>query len=205
MDDIVIKRGKTFQRLIRWETAPIVRKPITAVSLVTGAPRLTVAGHGLPNGWRAYCYGIKGTVELNAADPERIRSSDYYEVTVIDADTVEFNGVNAADFKPYVSGGFLAWNTPHDLAGYICRAKVKTKIGGALLLSTEAGDTPLNLMVATVDDTAKSVSIAIPATATQGLLWKAGVIEVEIESPGGIVEQLVEPTPLTVEGEVVTP
>ena len=163
-----------------------------------------MASHGLPNGWRAYCYGIKGTTDLNAGDAERIKDSDYYEVTVIDSNTVEFNGVNAADFKAYVSGGFLAWNTPHDLSGYVCRAKIKTKAGGTLLLSTESGDTPLNLMTATVDDTAKAITLTIQATATEGLTWKKGSIEVEMASPTGIVDQLISPTQVVVEDEIAT-
>ena len=204
MSTLTIKKGKTFSKTIRWETAPIVRKPITAINLSTGAPRLTVTGHGLTNGWRAYCYGIKGTTDLNAADAEKIKDSDYYEVTVIDTNTVEFNGVNAADFKAYVSGGFLAWNTPHDLSGYVCRAKIKTKAGGTLLLSTESGDTPLNLMTATVDDTAKAITLTIQATATEGLTWKKGSIEVEMASPTGIVDQLISPTQVVVEDEIAT-
>lgn len=54
MKERVIKRGKTFSLIVRWENADlIVRKPITAISLAFGAPRLTVAGHGAPAGWRA--------------------------------------------------------------------------------------------------------------------------------------------------------
>lgn len=204
MSDFNIKRGKTFQRVIRWETTPIVRKPITAIDLTSGAPRLTVSGHGLTNGWRAYCYGIKGTAELNATDPEKVRSADYKEVTVIDSNTVEFNGVNAADFKAYVSGGFLAWNTPHNLTGYTAEAVIKDKVGGSILLSSRLADAPLNLITATVDTDTKTVSISIAASDTAALTWKKGLIEVEMHSATNVVSPLIEPTAFVVTDEIAT-
>lgn len=202
---LTIVRGKTLERAIRWEAKPIVRKAITAISLSTGAPRLTVAAHGIPDGWRGYCYGIKGTKELNVGDPERVTDRDYLEITVIDANTVEFNAINAADFGAYVSGGFLAFYTPRDLTGYICRVKFKDRVGGTVLLSTELADAPLNLITATVDNALKKISILVDATDTAALAWKKGVWEAEMESPTGIVDQLVPVNPVTVVDEVVTP
>lgn len=202
---ITLIRGKTFTLPILWETTPIVRKAITAISLATGAPRLTVTGHGVPDGWRVYCYGILGTTELNMLDPAKVRNSDYVEATVIDANTIELNSINAAGFKAYKSGGFLAYNAPHDLSGYVVRAKVKDKVGGTVLLSTEASDSPLDLITATVDDTAKRVTISVSATTTASLAWKKGIWDVEAESPGGAaVYQLVAPSEVAVADEVTT-
>ena len=134
-----IVRGKTLQQVIRWETAPIVRKPISAVSLASGAPRIAATAHGLTNGWRAHCIGIKGAKELNAADPAKVKDSDYYECTVIDANTVEFNTVNAADFSAYTSGGFLVYNTPHDLTSYTADVVIKDKVGKRATLTCLTG------------------------------------------------------------------
>ena len=49
--EILIQKGKTFSLVVRWETEPIVRKAITAISLATGAPRLTISSHGITDGW----------------------------------------------------------------------------------------------------------------------------------------------------------
>lgn len=200
----VINKGKTFQRVIRWETKPVVRKAIAGIDLSSGAPRLSVLSHGLTTGWRAYCYGIVGTTALNAEDPENIAPSDYFEVTVIDANTVEFNGVNAANFKAYVSGGFLAWNTPHDLDGYTCRVKIKDRVGGTVLLSTEVADAPKNLISAVPLNTPKTITLTIPASATAALTKRNAVIEVEMESPANIVDQLIPPTTVVIRDEVAT-
>lgn len=204
-----IVRGKTTSLVIRWETAPVVSKAITAISFATGFPRLTVPLHEAKNGWRAYVTGVQSPKQINAQNNPP-RSSDYHEVTFIDTNTVEFNGLlpvdeNGRDWAAYTSGGFLQYNTPKSLAGATVRVKVKDKIGGTVLLSTQAGDAPLNLIVATADDTNKVITIEIPATVTEDLTWEKGVWEVEIESSTGVVESVIAPSPVTVGDEVVTP
>ena len=86
-----IVRGKTTSLVIRWETTPVVSKAITAISFATGFPRLTVPYHGAKNGWRVYATGVQSPKQINAQNNPP-RSSDYREATVIDADTIEFNG-----------------------------------------------------------------------------------------------------------------
>lgn len=131
--------GKTFGPLaIRWESMPVVYKPITSISQ-TAPVRMTVASHGLTNGWRAAVSGVKGMVDMNVADPTRIRDDDYHQVTVIDANTVEFNDVNASAFKAYTSGGYLQYNTPADLAGYTARMAIKARPGESNLLKCTVG------------------------------------------------------------------
>lgn len=206
--DLEIKQGKTFSLVIRWETDRMVRKPIAGISLAAGAPRLTVQGHGCPDGWRAAVVMVKGMTQLNALNTP-LRDSDFRPVTVIDADTIEFNTVTPVDdsgreWPEWVSGGFLVFHAPHDLAGYLCRMKVKDREGGTVLLSTDAADAPKNLITASVDNAAKTILVTIPASTTAALTWKKGVHEVEMESPGGVVEALVEVSKVTVTGEVAT-
>lgn len=204
-----IVRGKTTQLVIRWETTPVVSKAITAISLATGFPRLTVPSHGIPNGWRGYVVGVQGMKQINAANNPP-RSSDMREVTVIDANTVELNGLIPVDdsgreWPAYTGGGFLQYNTPKSLSGATVRAKIKDRVGGTILLSTEAGDAPMNLITATADDANKAITIEIDATTTEDLTWDKGVWEVEVESSTGVVESVIAPSPVTVGDEVVTP
>ncbi len=132
-------RGKTFGPLpVRWETGAIIYKQISAISQ-TAPVRMTVPGHGLPAGWRAAVSGVKGMTEMNVTDPSRIRDDEYHQVTVIDANTVEFNDVNAAGFKAYTSGGYLQYNTPADLTGYTARMAIKAKAAEANLLKCTVG------------------------------------------------------------------
>ncbi len=205
--DLQIQQGKTFSLVIRWETEPIVFKAITAISLAFGAPRLTVAGHGCPIGWRAAVTRVKGMKQINAADNPP-KAGDYHPVTVIDADTVEFNDLapfddNGNEWPAYTEGGFLQYNTPVDLTGYTARMKIKDKVGGTVLASTEAGDSPLNVLAIAIDTVNKTITLSIPATATDDFAWTKGVYELEMVSASGAVTTILSGK-VTVSKEVTT-
>lgn len=189
--DLEIKQGKTYSLVLRWETEPIVYKPITAISLANGAPRLTVTGHGTPNGWRGAVTRVKGMTQINAKNSPP-RASDFVTATVIDANTIELNSVTPCDdsgteWPNYTSGGFWQFNTPVDLAGYTARMKIKDKIGGTVLASTEAGDTPLNILSIAIDNAGKTITLSIAATATDDITWTKGVYDLEMVSGTGVV------------------
>ena len=213
--EILIEKGKTFSLVVRWETEPIVRKAITAISFATGAPRLTVTNHGIPDGWRGAIYGVKGPKQINAQNSPP-RSSDYYPLTVIDANTLEMNTVTPVDdagndWSAYVSGGFVQFYTPQSLAGYTARMDIKGKIGGTVWASSEIADTPLDIIDAVADDATKTITLTISATDTAALTAKNGVADLELVSSGGVVTKLKltqgdqdEPDPVRVAGEVTT-
>lgn len=213
--EILIQKGKTFTLVVRWETEPIVRKAITAISLATGAPRLTVTSHGMPDGWRGAIYGVKGMKQINSANTPP-RSSDYQTVTVIDADTIELNAVtpidaNGNDWDAYTSGGFIQYYTPQNLSGYTARMDIKDKIGGTVWASSEIADTPNDIITITVDDATKTITLTIDAVDTALLTAKKGVSDLEMVSSGGVVTKLKltqgaqdEPDYVRVAGEVTT-
>ena len=192
--DLTLLQGKTFTLVLRWETEPIVRKAITGVSFALGAPRITAVGHGAPDGWRCTLYGIKGPKQLNAANNPP-RAEDYHTATVLDADTVELNEINPYDeqgneWPAYVSGGFLQYNTPMDMTGYTARMDIKNKVGGTVLASTDSGDTPLDVIDITIDNTAKTITLSIAATDSDDFTWKSGVYDLEMVSSTGAVTAL---------------
>lgn len=179
--DIYLQQGKTQPLVLRCETAPIVYKPITAISLAFGAPRLTVTGHGIPNGWRAACARVQGMKQINAANNPP-SDSDYHVCTVIDANTVEFNDVipvddNDKEWAAYTSGGFLQYNTPMDLTGYSARLQIRDKKNGATLLfeMTDGADALI-----AIDNTAKTVTLYFDAIDFTALTWKRGYYELEL-------------------------
>lgn len=205
--DLEIKQGKTFSLVLRWETEPIVYKAITAISLASGAPRLTVTGHDTPNGWRGAVARVKGMTQINAKNSPP-RASDYVTATVINANTIELNSVTPCDdsgteWPAYISGGFWQFNTPVDLVGYTARMKIKDKVGGTVLASTEAGDSPLNVLAIAIDNTAKTITLTIAATATDDFTWSKGVYELEMVSPADVVTSLISGA-VTVAKEVTT-
>lgn len=190
--DLTIQQGKTFSLPVRWENGDlVVRKPITAISLEFGAPRLTVASHGLQAGWRTYVTRCQGMKPINAADIPP-RDNSYHPATVIDANTVELNDIdpvdaNGKEWPAYTEGGFLNWNAPVDLTGYTARMKIKDKVGGTVLASTDVLDAPKNVLTITIDNTLKTITLSTAATDTDDFAWKTGVYDLEMVSASGAV------------------
>ena len=180
--DLSLVAGTSFSLVLRWESAPILRKAITAISVATGAPRITIAGHGIPDGWRVAVTGAKGMTELNAEDPARLRDLDYHQATVLDANTIELNEVNGADFKAWTSGGIVQWNTPVSLAGFAGIVRVEDRHGGTVWASNLVADDPLDILELLIDDTLKTITPVFPEIATTALAGKSGVWEVKMIS-----------------------
>lgn len=178
--DIQIRQGSTFTLPVMWELDTLVYKPITAVA--QSAPvRLTVPGHGIPPGWMAAVANVKGPTALNAQNNPP-KDNEFAPVTVIDADTVEFNKVNGAAFKAYAGGGQLVYYAPGDLTDLTdVRMQIRTKIDGPVLHELTLND-GIEL------DFAKSrIEITIPATDTELMTFKAGVYDLEVEKTDGTV------------------
>lgn len=206
--EILIQKGKTFSLVVRWETEPIVRKAITAISLATGAPRLTISSHGITDGWNGTVYGVEGMKQINDVGVQQL--------TVIDSNTIELNGVTPVDdngkmWPAYTSGGFVKFYTPQSLAGYTARMDIKDKVGGTVWASSEVADSPFDIINITVSDEAKTTTIVAPAEDTAALTARRGVADLEMVSLGGVVTKLKltqgnqeDPDPVRVVGEVTT-
>jgi len=138
LQDLYLQQGKTQPLVLRCETAPIVYKVISAITQGAPARLTTTTPHGMVEGWRAAVTNAKGMTEINAT-ANAVKDKDYHAVTVIDTTTIEFNDVNAAGFKAYLSGGFLQYNTPMDLTGYAGRLHIRTKKGAELKLKCTKG------------------------------------------------------------------
>ena len=174
--DITITQGKTFIFPVRWgKKKSIIYKAITAV-LQKAPLRLMVTGHGIPDGWPAAISGVKGMIELNVKDPNRVRDYEFHDVTVIDVNTIEINDINAAGFHEYVSGGYLQYHEPVDLTGFDARGSIKDKAGVEMLPLTTANTRLV------IDLTTKTTTIRIAATDTALLTGDPGDYEVEMVS-----------------------
>ena len=195
--DITILQGSTFNVPVRWMDGDrIIRKPITGISIASGAPRLTVVGHGCPNGWPSAVTLVKGMTQINAknADP---KGNDYRVTTVIDTDTLEYNAVspvddNGREWPAYTSGGFVQWFSPMDLTGKSASMVIYDKKGGTVLASTEAAHAPLDVITATVDAVNKVIAYSIKSSDTAGFNWKKGVYEAEVYSTADDKQRIAE-------------
>lgn len=182
--DLVIQKGKTFERVVRWETEPFVYSAISSITQSAPA-QIGSGGHGVPNGWRVAIVSVQGMTEINARHSPP-RGSDFHKATVLDGNNIELNDMNSSEFTAYESGGFIQFYTPVPLAGYTARMHIRSSLTAAttlLELTTTNGRIVL-------DDLLKTITLTISAVDTAAITWKAGVYDLELVSGSGVVTQL---------------
>lgn len=194
--DIVIQQGKTFNQVVRWESTPIVYKPITGITQAAPA-QITATGHGVPAGWRVAIVSVKGMLGINAKNTPP-RSSEYHAATVVSANAISLNDVNSSDYSPYTSGGYVQYNTPVDMAGFAARMTIKDRVGGTVLETLTNANAKIVL-----DNTAKTITILLDAATTAAYTWVKGVYDLEMVSAGGVVTAILSGN-VTVTKEVTT-
>lgn len=153
-----VYQNATYTLTYRWWTNPIVYKAVTAAPALSPLT-LTVTGHGLTDGW---------PVGINDLAPplNTINSPDWppynYELvpaTVIDANTLAFNSIDAALLGNYTSGGTIGYYTPVDLSA----------VTGVFNIYTYPGVTPLVpflTVAATIAGTTITISLSPAQTLT---------------------------------------
>lgn len=190
MGDLRIRKGKTFSHVLRYGAEPYVYKEITAITR-TAPVRITAPAHGLVNGWPVAVVSVLGMKDINAENSPP-KPGEYRPATVVDANTIEFNSVNAAGFKSYVSGGYLQYYTPVDLTGAMSRMVVKTKVDGEVIASTvaahiTAGALGITVAMSNVD---KTIGFVFSDEVTGQIAVKKCVFECEFEDSLGDVHYL---------------
>ena len=174
--NLTIQQGRTYTTLVRWgQKDSLIYKPITAIAQ-TAPARLTVPGHGLTDGWSVAVTNVKGMTEINAT-ANKVTGRDYRPATVLDADTIEINAINAAGFRAYASGGYVQYQAPIDVTGYKARMTIKNRVGGTVLytLTTENGGI-------VIDAAANLVTLNISAVDTAAMTFTTGVYDLEMVS-----------------------
>lgn len=183
--NLVLQAGATNTIVIRWEDADkLLYKQVTAV--VSQIPlRLTVPAHGIPNGWSVGFIGFS-PAQLNAkVIPPR--PVDMREVTVIDADTVEFNDLAVTNL-PGISTARLVFYAPRELAGYAARMQIRA-----------SADSPTTLLSLTdqaggivVDPANYKTTATVKPSDTESATWINGVYDVEFVSGSGEVTRVLQ-------------
>jgi len=192
--DLKVRQGETYLRVIRWETLPLVWKPITAITQ-SGPVRITAVAHGCPDGWKACVKDAGGMDEINAKNwPPR--ASDMHKVAVESSSVVNFNDVSSVEYDPYTSGGYLVYYTPVPLTGYTARMKIKDRVGGAILATFES---PTDIVF---DLASYTITLTIAASVSELWTFTRGVYDLEVVS-AGVVTALLSGT-VTVTKEVTT-
>ena len=177
MTDLTIIKGKTFIRTVRWETEPLIYKPITAIS--KAAPvAITAVGHGMVDGWRAAIVSAGGMRQINAKNWP-LRLTDFHKITKTGDDTLTFNDTSSLGYTAYTSGGSLVYYTPSNLSGYAARMMVRATADAAdpalVSLASPSGGI-------VIDNAAKTITITIAATVTAAYTFDEGVYDLELVS-----------------------
>lgn len=182
--NITIRKGETFSKVCRWESAPLISKAITGITKAAPAV-VTAVGHGVPDGWRVAVVGAQGMTEINALSYPP-KANEFRKSILLTADTVELNEVSSAEYTAWTSGGFLVYYTPVDLSGFTARMDIRRTVASddaEVSLTTENGGIAL-------DNALKTITITIEATATDDLDFASGVYDLEMVSGAGVVTML---------------
>ena len=176
-----VRRGASEDIALRLETSAKKFAAITGMSK-TAPLRVTASGHGIPDMWYAAVIDARGMTEMNAADSNKIRESEFHQITAIDANTVDFLEISSGGFKTYTGGGYLAYYEPLDLSGYTsARMDVKRRVGGDVELALNTTDGTLEIEAAT-----HSVWIRLDDTDLAALPAREYVFDIELVSATAI-------------------
>lgn len=169
--------GASTDAAIRLETSELRFIAITGMAK-TAPLRVTAPSHGIPDLWYAAVIDARGMTEMNAVDSNKIRESEFHQVTVIDTNTVDFMDISSASFSTYTGGGYLAFYVPMDLTVYTsARMDVKRRVGGDVELALNTTDGTLEIEAST-----SSVWIRLDDTALAALPAREYVFDIELIS-----------------------
>jgi len=195
---LTIRRGASEDIPIRVESDVLVYKPITGIA--ASAPiSITAVAHGLKDGWRAAVMN-SGVPEIDIAWDDPLDDS-LRRITLIDADTVEFNDVNGISFTAYVAGGQLVYREPLDLSQFVdARMNVKGSVSGPVLATYK--HTTGELLIDLVTD---SLRLTLDTTDTSALAAGKRYFDIELVRLDGSVQPICSAkSVLTVLPEITT-
>lgn len=177
--NLTIYQGSTFSEVLRWEGPTKIYKPIT--NITQAAPAIiTCTAHGAPNGWRVKVTNVVGMKEINSSDT-------YKKATSQDVNSIELNEINSVGYTAYTSGGILEYNQPYSLSGYTARMQIRAKLESTeVLVSLTTENAGIVL-----DNTNKTITLTLSATATALYTWISGVYSLELVSAAGVVTTLI--------------
>lgn len=126
--NLTVPQGKTWSEVLRWAQPDVAFRAFASSGAIVQLAPLrikTEVAHDMPDGWSCRITNVVGMVQLNDRDfvVKKI-SDDTVEISEI-IDSVDDNGrpckiirqLNAAGYSAYVSGGYLEYHLPVDLAG----------------------------------------------------------------------------------------
>lgn len=172
-----IYQGSTFTEAYRWESETKVYVPISAISKAAPCVITTSQNHSLPVGWRFRVVGAGGMKEINST------GENYYMASNTTTNTIEINSVNSLQYTAFTTGGVVEYNTPVDISSYSARMQIRESVDSTTVI--HSATTANNQIV--LDNTYKTITIDIPASATQEFTFSTAVYSVELYTTNGVV------------------
>ncbi len=195
---IEVRLGASADIPIRIETGSLTFAPIASIAKSAPARVVTTDPHGIPDGWRATIVDAKGMTELNADD---VSDRDLTKVTVIDATTLDLDGVSSLSFRTHTANtGAIAFYAPKDLSAYTsANMDVKKRVGGAVEANFNTTAGTLEIDVAT-----NAVWLRLADADTALLSTRDYVFDIELTRIDGIDAICSADSVLTITPEVTT-
>lgn len=141
--------GTSVSFVYRWGAQPLIYQDVS-ISRLTPL-RLTDTGHNIPDGWSVAIAEFDG-ISCLQAESWPPTGCDFRSIRVVDANTIEFNSIDAARLSGAATGdaGVIALETPVDLTNWT----------GTITI--DGVTDPIDL---TVDNSAKTITASLdPAT-----------------------------------------
>lgn len=183
-------RGVTFLATVRWEGREVVYKPISGIT--QAAPvEISCTNHDVPAGWRVAVSAVKGMNQINALNIPP-KDKDFHRATVVSANAIALNDVNAANFSTYKSGGYIEYKAPVDLDGFTARMQIRSSINSVEIideLTTEDLRLPSTGIV--IDNSSKTITVKIASSVTENYAFYNAVYSLELVSSDGIVSRVI--------------
>lgn len=183
---------------IRVESSVLQFAQITAMAR-TAPLRVTAPDHGIPHGWRAAVVGAVGMTDMNVAWDE-LRPSVMRQVSVIDANTVDFDGVCATGFGTYKSGGVIAFYQPKSLSDYTgARMDIKRNVAGSTMATLSTDDGTIE-----IDVPHNSVWLHVHPGSFLSIAPSDYVFDIELISAGNVIALCSADSTISILPEVTT-
>ena len=182
--NLQMRKGQTESIPLRISESTLVYKPITGIE--KSAPvSITATGHGAKDGWLGAVMNVVGMREINAENNPPAEG-EFRPMTVVDANTVQFNSVNAAGFRAYTSGGQLVYRAPLDLSAYSTgRMTIKDQVGGTAIISLTTANGRIE-----IDPSTHTLWIKLSDEDSSAITAERGVFDIELETSSGEVKAI---------------
>lgn len=178
---LAIEVGVTYVVVYRYGGAPLIYKPIAAVTAYLPLT-LTATAHGVTDGWPVAFRGLGSGVDASDWPPT---NKDFFFATVVDANTISINDLDATVLTAYTSGGILAYYTPTSLAG-------ATAVFTLSSADSCGNETVVLTTNAVLDNTAKTITLTLSAAQTAALITGAYTFSLIMTDAGSNVIVIAE-------------